>query len=1243
MLPLMNTLLESLAWVFSGLLRVSGQAVVMIPLLVLVQAVLGGKLSPHWRHALWLLVVVRLLVPVSIPSPVSLFNVVRAPAGAAPTGAALEQSGIVGYATPVRGLFEAARRGPAPKPGEVSPLPVTRRGAQTPAAFPEGAFTTGPAVRWTWLQRLALVWSGVALLLGLRLLVQNGRFRRRLAQDGSPADAKLQALLHLVGQGMGLRRLPRLVRTHQVPSPGLYGLWRPRLLIPSTLSRAFSEAELRYIFLHELAHWKRGDLVVNWFTTLAQVLHWFNPLVWLAFRRLRSERELAADTLALSQLESGEIRTYGHTILKMLDNLLVPTPLPGLVGIMEEKTQMKRRITMIANYRDTKRWPIIAVATFASLALVALTDAQSKSQTTKPPDSEATAAGPPASPAAVAGAGSPRLMSSSETGDVVDPKTGLKFRAVKTITGTNDVIAYDFSRMHLSPNGRFLLWRDRVVPLDGRPVFPLKELQGASSREWSPDGEKIAFVNSAGLSVLPVSPETGQPRGPAVKLFEGDSFRSKIWWSADSARILFVRWVGWSEGRQAASIDLRDGRINPQPDYADFGLVSPDGKTLAYCIPQDGIWTRPLPGGVPRIATSSGSAGNDLILWSADSQWVGSATGQPSWHTEEFHLGRPSDGQDFCLVPPEAVGSFIGKSADGNKLWFYRCSLEPQLAWKILRVSGEPAIKVSAPPEFGFLYSWFADSTSLTALGFTMSGAQHCWSIPFNQGQRVQFKTELLGTNSFVYSVSKDRKSMFYMVDAGTNQGPPRTDLYVAPISLTEARPTGPGTVIFRGWQNPGSGPGEAWSPDGTRIVVTHRGSDGNELWILSTDGRKQARIAQIPEARGFQPQWSPDGRLIAFTRIAADRKMLDVIPAEGGTPRTLLTTPEMQYVPFGWARDSKEVVVACDGVISGLPVMGGTARVILRLQDAGCEQASWLGWAPDGRALAFYGGKAGDPDRLCLFAPESGRITILDDTLGGSSWVATGEICAWSPDSTAIACAFEEPIRVRPSGVIRELELADLVQKAASSAPKKPSAVSTTPPAENLPGPAFTDTFDGGPSRLWRFQDLPDEGFGAGRHTVENGELVLWHSRACLDGIRWTNYSVSVRCCMKEAAASRVANLGIAVRATPSQFGSSRMDRYDLSLFCEKSGPRYVWLGINYADTSDTLRHGTLSYAPCPLVRDKWYTLEFEVRGQHLRGYLDGKLVAEATDARLSNGSLWIGAGQTRAHFDDFSVRQLP
>jgi len=132
------------------------------------------------------------------------------------------------------------------------------------------------------------------------------------------------------------------------------------------------------VFLHELGHLKRGDILVNWLMALPLVLHWFNPLVWYAIQRIRVDGESACDALALSHALEGENQPYGQTIIKLLERFSCPAMTPGLVGILETQNQMKRRIGMIAAFKKTHQWPVFAASLFAFLALLTLTDARSQ-------------------------------------------------------------------------------------------------------------------------------------------------------------------------------------------------------------------------------------------------------------------------------------------------------------------------------------------------------------------------------------------------------------------------------------------------------------------------------------------------------------------------------------------------------------------------------------------------------------------------------------------------------------------------------------------------------------------------------------------------------------------------------------------------------------------------------------------------------------------------------------------------
>ena len=114
-------------------------------------------------------------------------------------------------------------------------------------------------------------------------------------------------------------RGPALVQTDAVDSPGLMGVLRPRLLLPAGAARDLSPAQLRLVFLHELAHLKCRDIAMDWLWAILLALHWFNPLLWLAQQRAcRADRELARDAMVLAITGPAEAESYGQTILRLV-------------------------------------------------------------------------------------------------------------------------------------------------------------------------------------------------------------------------------------------------------------------------------------------------------------------------------------------------------------------------------------------------------------------------------------------------------------------------------------------------------------------------------------------------------------------------------------------------------------------------------------------------------------------------------------------------------------------------------------------------------------------------------------------------------------------------------------------------------------------------------------------------------------------------------------------------------------
>ena len=463
-----------------GLGRVSVQAAVLVLLVLLVQWLFRRRLTPAWRCALWLLVVGRLVLPASLPTRISVFNLVpsTSKASLSPAGSADAPAIEHGQGTSSP-LGEPFRTAPAPTVREAQERSAMPALAPEPAPIPRGPVIASPSsalrrpARISWPLLLLGFWAVGAGTLAAHVVITSVRLARRFRGLREVSDPEVLEVLEECRTRMQLRTRLRLVEGTDVCSPALHGVLRPRLLLPAGFTRSFSLTELHFVFLHELAHVKRRDVLMNWLVAVLQVVHWFNPFVWFGFARWRVDRELACDALALKTAGEGRNRDYGRTILRLLEGFAHPVAAPGLVGILEDKRQLQQRIGMIAAFVPRKRCSLLATALFIALAMVGLTDARMPQSKDKP----AATAKPAVSPIfqAAAEAVSP-LKPVADPAAASDTKAGsvlTRFTVVENETGTPLArarlsISYFFS-------GSRMERRELVADETGTAVIPAYE------------------------------------------------------------------------------------------------------------------------------------------------------------------------------------------------------------------------------------------------------------------------------------------------------------------------------------------------------------------------------------------------------------------------------------------------------------------------------------------------------------------------------------------------------------------------------------------------------------------------------------------------------------------------------------------------------------------------------------------------------------------------------------------------
>lgn len=293
-----------------GTLTLGSSAAIL--LLALAGRSTRGRYGAKWRCWGWLLLCLRLAVPlplvfheeapqapirVNVPNPPAIQQPAVPDAPAQGNGPQLPGGSPQGPSQP--NLPEDGSR-PAPS------------GASAPAQ-PEQHDSVD-------LSRLALaVWlTGAAAMLA-RDGIAHVRFLSWLRRWGEPVtqwDA-VEAFNHL-GDQLQLRRRPRLLACQGLKVPMLAGTLRPAILLPRG---KLTGEELGFSLLHELTHFRRGDI---WLKTLAMwvnALYWFDPLMWYMVRLVERDTELACDEDALRLLSPEDYRAYGQTILSAVAKL----------------------------------------------------------------------------------------------------------------------------------------------------------------------------------------------------------------------------------------------------------------------------------------------------------------------------------------------------------------------------------------------------------------------------------------------------------------------------------------------------------------------------------------------------------------------------------------------------------------------------------------------------------------------------------------------------------------------------------------------------------------------------------------------------------------------------------------------------------------------------------------------------------------------------------------------------------
>lgn len=191
----------------------------------------------------------------------------------------------------------------------------------------------------------------VGIFVMLFLLIRSSLRLHGLMRSALPLQNKdVHRLYQCCLNEMKIHRKIPIFSTAFLKSPIIVGLLRPRIYLPIHLISDYEKADMRYMLLHELQHYKHHDAIANYLMNLARIIYWFNPFVWYALKEMRIDREVACDTSVLKLLTVDDYQNYGNTLINFAEKMSM-TSFPFATGIGGNIKQLKRRIINITSYK----------------------------------------------------------------------------------------------------------------------------------------------------------------------------------------------------------------------------------------------------------------------------------------------------------------------------------------------------------------------------------------------------------------------------------------------------------------------------------------------------------------------------------------------------------------------------------------------------------------------------------------------------------------------------------------------------------------------------------------------------------------------------------------------------------------------------------------------------------------------------------------------------------------------------
>lgn len=345
--------MESIVNGFEIVLHLSIMATFVAVIILFTKLIFREKIGVKGNYFIWLILILRLLMPYTPQSQISFFNLFN---NNYAMGKVINSSDM--------------------KMGNKN-ISKNTVNLETKVSVPKSTITKKNNGVNNYIEIAAFLWILVVIILALKMVIATILFSYKLSFYKEVRENDVLDMLRECKNKVGVKKRISIYRTNLVKVPGIFGIFRPKLLLPFNLEKRIDKDELKYIMFHEISHIKRKDIEINCLVSIIQAIHWFNPVLWYAFYKMGIDREIACDALAISAIGENQSSNYGMTILKTVRRFKTTKVVYGMESFANNKYEVKRRIKMISKFKKKSyKFSIVAVVVLVAVGAITLTNSK---------------------------------------------------------------------------------------------------------------------------------------------------------------------------------------------------------------------------------------------------------------------------------------------------------------------------------------------------------------------------------------------------------------------------------------------------------------------------------------------------------------------------------------------------------------------------------------------------------------------------------------------------------------------------------------------------------------------------------------------------------------------------------------------------------------------------------------------------------------------------------------------------